>query len=405
MHEVLDALPAKLAEIFGADVCSIYLQEGEGLALRANVGFAPDTLADVRLRAGEGLTGVAVRSMRPISLAAAPTHAAFRLFPELSETRFPVFLAVPIASQRGAVGAIVLQRREGPAFPDADIELAAALSAPLAGIVEQSKLVDEQGAAQPARAKRRNAPRVTLPGRSVVRGKAVGRLMMAARPASDAPPTLGERGRDNALRLLDASRAKIVEVLKRQNEQARGLGLESGILADIGLVLDDGAVRERVLDLCGEGQPLVRALCQVAGEAVRAGSRTQDHYAEGRAMLVSDTCEALALVASGLPRTPRGSTLAAERLTLVDLLVALQAPPAAFVMRTPPDKVGQLFARLVGVPTVADVGGLFRWAAEHDLILVDGDHGLVRVNPRRGEVALVRDLRNRVVRDPAEQAR
>jgi phosphoenolpyruvate-protein kinase (PTS system EI component) len=45
---------------------------------------------------------------------------------------------------------------------------------------------------------------------------------------------------------------------------------------------------------------------------------------------------------------------------------------------------------LVGVPAVIDVGGLFRWVANGDLALVDGDHGIVRLNPSRAEVSLVR---------------
>ncbi len=45
---------------------------------------------------------------------------------------------------------------------------------------------------------------------------------------------------------------------------------------------------------------------------------------------------------------------------------------------------------LLGVPAVAAVSGLFKWVADGDLVLVDGDHGFLRLNPSRAEVSRVR---------------
>jgi phosphotransferase system enzyme I (PtsP) len=40
---------------------------------------------------------------------------------------------------------------------------------------------------------------------------------------------------------------------------------------------------------------------------------------------------------------------------------------------------------LIGVPAVGEVAGIYNWASDGDIALVDGDHGLVRVNPPRRE--------------------
>jgi phosphoenolpyruvate-protein kinase (PTS system EI component) len=42
---------------------------------------------------------------------------------------------------------------------------------------------------------------------------------------------------------------------------------------------------------------------------------------------------------------------------------------------------------------VADVRGLFRWAGDGDVALLDGDHGLVVINPSKSEMASLREHR------------
>ncbi|HYX93102.1 MAG TPA: hypothetical protein VE782_16160, partial [Myxococcaceae bacterium] len=65
LSSVLDELPPRIAQVLGADVCSIYLLEGTDLVMRGNVGFASEALGEIRLAVGEGITGLAVEYMRP----------------------------------------------------------------------------------------------------------------------------------------------------------------------------------------------------------------------------------------------------------------------------------------------------------------------------------------------------
>jgi phosphoenolpyruvate-protein kinase (PTS system EI component) len=45
------------------------------------------------------------------------------------------------------------------------------------------------------------------------------------------------------------------------------------------------------------------------------------------------------------------------------------------------------------VPAVVDIKGLFRWASDGDIGLLDGDHGLLVINPSKSEVASIREDR------------
>src|SRR5260221_12571488 len=89
---LLDEAPRRIASVFTADVCSLYLLEGDGheLVMRGNVGFGCEALGQIRLRIGEGITGEAVEYLRPISAETAEQHASFKAFAELDEERFPV---------------------------------------------------------------------------------------------------------------------------------------------------------------------------------------------------------------------------------------------------------------------------------------------------------------------------
>jgi phosphotransferase system enzyme I (PtsP) len=49
--------------------------------------------------------------------------------------------------------------------------------------------------------------------------------------------------------------------------------------------------------------------------------------------------------------------------------------------------------KLLGVPAIVGVQGLFRWAADGDVALLDADHGLLVINPSKSEIASLREYR------------
>lgn len=143
---LLDEAPRRIAGLLGADVCSVYLLEGEGageLVMRGNVGFSRAALGQIRLAIGEGITGEAVEYMRPVVADLARAHTAYKHFDELDEGRFPVFLAVPLRGKSGPVGAIVVQRAKGEFLPH-DVEVLVLLGAVIAAGIRTAELIDVQ---------------------------------------------------------------------------------------------------------------------------------------------------------------------------------------------------------------------------------------------------------------------
>jgi phosphotransferase system enzyme I (PtsP) len=397
---LLDEAPRRIADLFAADVCSLYLLEGDKseLVMRGNVGFSNQAIGQVRLRIGEGITGEAVEYVRPITTDTAEQHAAYKHFAELGEERFPVFLAVPIRGNTGPLGALVVQRREVP-LNDGDVELLTALGGLIAAGIRHAQLVDEahdRGARRAGGGTRK----VTLTGRPVLVGRTLGAVAALRRPPGR-PKSREDQGDDPSADVrqlraaFDSADRAIRDLQKRAH--AIGLGHDAQFLSTYAEILDDGRFRERATELASNGTGLAQALSKVAREATRAAaSLTRDPFLEERARDVEDLCDALTMLAGADKRSavPTRAILLGDALTVFDLLVTARSMPAGVALseRAAGPRTRALL-KLMNVPAVADVKGLFRWASDGDIALLDGDHGLLVINPSKSEVASLREDR------------
>jgi phosphotransferase system enzyme I (PtsP) len=389
---VLDEAPRRIARIVGADIASLYLLEGEGdaLVLRGNVGFPQGARGNVRLTVGEGITGLAVEHMRPISAVQASKHERYRPFPELDEDRYPVFLAVPILGHHRPLGALVVQRRGARAFAAADVDLVTALTAPIASAIRHAHVLDDQR--RQSRRTGGGTRKVTLPGAPVVRGRALGALAGLRRPASS--PRGDWQASD--VRLLRGAFEAAEKALSTLVERARepSLAPEAAFLSSYLVMLDDARLRRRAIGLVEEGKGIAQALSTVAREAQRAANGiVGDPFLRDRARDIEDLCDALVILASPDARAelPSKAVLVGDELTVFDLLVTARSQPVGVVLsdraKGPRTRV---LLELMRTPAIVDVGGLFTWASPGDVALVDADHGFVVINPSRADVAALR---------------
>jgi len=403
---LLDEAPRRIAVTLGADVCSLYLLEGDQseLVMRGNVGFSNGAIGQVRLRVGEGITGQAVEYMRPITTSTAEEHGAYKHFAELGEERFPSFLAVPIRGKAGPLGAIVVQRRESE-FSDRDVELLSVLGGLIAAGVRTAELLDE---AREKRARRAGGGtrKVTLTGRPLVVGRALGAVAALRRPptrpserASSSKLVKGKVDHHGDVRVLEGAFDVAQKAIRGLEERARklGLGKDASFLGTYIEILDDARFRERATDLAASGVGVAQSLSQVARDVTRtAVSLTRDPYLEERARDIEDLCDALTMLAESDKRSalPSKALLVGDTLTVFDLLVSARSQPAGIALseRASGPRLRTLL-KLLNVPAVVDVHGLFRWAADGDIALLDGDHGLLVINPSKGEMASLREYR------------
>jgi phosphotransferase system enzyme I (PtsP) len=394
---LLDEAPRRIAMICEADVCSLYLLEGEGseLVMRGNVGFSHRALGQVRLGIGEGITGMAVEYMRPISVDEAEEHEAYKHFEVLGEERFPVFLAVPIRGKSGPLGALVVQRRE-VTFSDRDVELITVLGALIAAGIRHAELIDakrEKGAASLRKAGG-GTRKVTLPGTPLVPGRALGALAALRRP----PQSPGEGSGDPATeqRLLKAAFDVAEKAIRALASRAQNLelGREAAFLSTYVEILGEQRFRQRAMQMVGEGVGIPKALGRVAREVTRTAASISDPFLEERARDVEDLCDALTMLAGGDKRAelPSKALLVGDALSVFDLLISARAHPCGVALsdRASGPRTRTLL-KLMGIPAIVGVQGLFRWASDGDVALLDADHGLLVINPSKSEMASLRE--------------
>ena len=400
---LLDEAPRRIADIVGADVASLYLLEGEGdeLVLRGNVGFPQRARGTVRLPVGEGITGMAVECMKPISVVQASEHAAYRAFPELEEDRFPVFLAVPILGHQRAIGALVVQRAGDRAFKASDVELIVAMTAPIAAGIRHAQLLDDRERGTTRRTGG-GTRKVTLPGVPCVPGRALGAIAALRRPAS-VPQGKGE---SEDPKLLHTAFDVVGKALGALVTRAALLGLssEASFLDTYLLMVTDERLRGRAFKQIAEGRSVAQALGLVAREAARAANGiVGDPFLQDRARDIEDLCDALLMLAAPDARAelPSKAVLLGDQITVFDLLITSRAQPVGIALTErasgPRTKV---LLQLMNVPAIADVAGAFRWAAPGDVALLDADHGFLVINPSRAEVATVRAERKNLPPSP-----
>jgi phosphotransferase system enzyme I (PtsP) len=126
----------------------------------------------------------------------------------------------------------------------------------------------------------------------------------------------------------------------------------------------------------------------VAREATRAARITDDPVIAERAVEMSELCDALRVLSAhdASAAVPRGAVWVVEAITVFEVLLAARQKPAGLVLSGPcPPGRARTLVELIGVPAVGEVAGIYNWASDGDIALVDGDHGLVRVNPPRRE--------------------
>ena len=173
-----------------ADVCSIYLynEEDEQLVLTATQGLNPDSIGKVKLRLGEGLTGLAMKEMRTISENRGRDNPAFKFFPGIDEEKFDAFLAVPMAHGLSKIGTLVAQRSRKNPFTEQDALAMRAVASQLANIIQNAKLLLSVRR-RPKKSSQKSAP-VDL---SFVKGK------VASEGYAFAPATIVDKERSLAI--------------------------------------------------------------------------------------------------------------------------------------------------------------------------------------------------------------
>ncbi|MCP4421456.1 MAG: GAF domain-containing protein [Chloroflexi bacterium] len=145
LNSALDLIVRKTTEVMQVDSCTLYLVDAESmtLRLRATTGLAKRALGRATLEMGQGMTGFAAQSNRPIFARNARQNPHFKWVDEAEETQFASLLAVPLLIEKDVIGALNVQTQTPHDFISSEVELLSLIGDIAAGTLVKAQLYDK----------------------------------------------------------------------------------------------------------------------------------------------------------------------------------------------------------------------------------------------------------------------
>lgn len=144
LHEVLAKVVEFTAALLKCDSCFVYVREGDQLVLRASKNPHPEVVDQLRIPAGQGITGWVAEHREAVAVPKkAYEDPRFKPFGELPEDRFEAFLSVPVLSRANLVGVINVQHRLPHTYTRRQIKLISTVGFLVGAEIEAARLESE----------------------------------------------------------------------------------------------------------------------------------------------------------------------------------------------------------------------------------------------------------------------
>lgn len=121
LNEVLQSVVEKTAKRLGVDVASIYLWDGKELVLSATTSFRKEAVGKVKLKLGDGITGIAAQKGETIIVKDVSNDPRYKKFTELREQEYTTMLSRPIIRKGELFGVLNVQTVAPKEFAEDEI--------------------------------------------------------------------------------------------------------------------------------------------------------------------------------------------------------------------------------------------------------------------------------------------
>lgn len=406
-----------IADSLSMEVCSVYVYDPgrEELMLWASAGLDPASIGQIRMGVGEGLTGIVVEQRQPVMAIDARAHPRYKFFPDSGEERFHSFLGVPVVERGQILGVLNVQTSRRRRFSSAEVRLFRALTTPIAGILRQAQLhqeivtkeeerrafedrledavrrlaVYEPGPRTATSARTPGRQRVRLQGFAAAPGFGIGRAHRIAPTMSfaDLPRERRQPARREQRRLLKAINASADELAATAERVRKTVPeIDTAIFEAQRLMLVDPMLHTRADTLIESGSSAEAAIAQTIEELERQFDGLDDSYMRDRASDVRDIGHRVLHHLLGVHVEPlsilKDVVLVADEVSLSDLATVEHHHLNGLVLASGGvTSHASILAKSLEIPTVVGVEKVTDAIVEGDTIIVDGNSGVVYVNP------------------------
>ena len=415
LQDTLDNIVAIVADRMGTEVCSIYIfdERRSRLTLSATMGLDKESVGKVSMGIGEGITGLVIERMKPVMVEDTLAHPRYKYFPETHEEHFHSFLGVPIIEKKTPLGVLVVQTSRRRKFARDEIRLLTTISAQVASIFVQARLADslktkEQerkeyqkrmvDAMRKLRSYERKRPersptarwRGRLMGLAASPGFGRGHaFVLAPRMDLGAIPEKKTRRRQHEIeRFRGAVERGIEQINVVKNRMSTLISREENAIFDVyRLILEDPAIIQQIENhIRKEGFTAEYAVRFVFERYLEHVAKIEDSYLRERKTDIKDAAQRLLENLTGVSgqelEIPEDAVLVAEDLSPADLSMLEGDHFKGIVLSTGGvTSHASILAKSFEIPSVVATDGLMENVRQGDQLIVDGNSGLIYVNP------------------------
>ncbi len=416
----LNSIAGIVAKRMQTEVCSVYLLDAETgrLTLSATRGLDPVAVGRVSMNVDEGLAGLVVETREPVMVMDAPSHPRFLYFPETGEERYHSFFGVPVHARKTPIGVLVVQTSRPREFTQEEIRLLKAISAQVSTIIVHARLVDSlkdkererkqsrqrmvsalkrlrsfegRGKERTAESPRKFRSRLT--GLAACPGFAYGKAHILQRRvdlgAIQKTHTGDPQGELERFRSAVQRAVEQVEAIK--SRMIALISDEAGAIFDVHrMLLNDPVLQDQIENrILQEHLTAYYAVSSIFRRHVKTVSEVGDRYLKERTADIRDVAQRLLDNLTGsddrrLVVPDGGAILVAEDLSPADLALIEGDRFQGIVLATGGvTSHASLLAKSFEIPTVVAAEGLLESVRKEDSLIVDGNSGVVFVNPNQ----------------------
>ena len=403
IQHALDIIVENLIDALNIDICSIFLNvedEAENLMLMANRGFKEGSVGRIKLSTGTGLVGMVAEKAEPVRLDDALQHKKFVYFEGSGEERFPVFMGVPIISQRKVLGVLVVQR-SSVGFDNDDEAFLTTLATQLANAIfhaqrsgEMASLLSDESASISC----------TLDGVAGAPGLSMGHAVVINHGINlHNVPDKKIEGRKSIVEQVVKFDAAVDSVKQALFDQAERMKLslpeeECALFIAYAQMLDSGSLIDDTCQRIEEGNWAPAAWRKTILEHAEVFDNMDDEYLSERANDIRDlgrrVLQRMMSEQSADLVYPEQFMLVGEEITATDFAsVPLDRLRGIVSQHGSSSSHVAILAHALGVPAVMGVANL-PYTQMSDLVVVaDGYSGRVYIDPKQ---ALLNDLKKSI---------
>ncbi len=400
-EKTIHSLVEMIAKRLRIDVCSVYIynRQENRLILKATHGLAPESVGEIGMDPGEGLTGLAIETMKPVFVVNPASHPRFKYYSKSGEERYKTFLGLPLIYHQRVLGVMVLQTVSAKRIRKKDIPVLANIASQVSATVAFGGLLEDAGRARTAEYPVVFGPDGNgLPAAGdlkFLRGEPVSERVAEGRayylPENiDFEQILATRGdgADKEMRRIEDAFLMASSQIKDVLRHSKGVtDQELSIIEAHLMFLKDPGLRKKIDSVIHAGMSAEYALKQAITEYVEMFRQMEDAYLSERSADVADIGRRvlghLMGVGSDADQAFTEPTiLVASDISPVDLL-AIRQPNLQGVALARGGKTSHtvILAKSLEIPIVTGVDGLLQMVRQNDFIILDGTSGLVFVNP------------------------